>query len=64
MRAISFSSHFPHERVLSSVIPHPVKLGSVYIVMSGSGMLRGANNSNTFTHQKISFLDSTFNVYI
>ena len=41
MSVISFSFHLPPESVLQSVIPHTVKLASVYIVMSGSGMLKG-----------------------
>ena len=48
MWVISFSSHLPPEGVLPSVIPHSVKLASVYIVMSGSGMLRGAKDSNIY----------------
>ena len=57
MRVISFSSHLPPEGVLPSVIPHPVKLVSVYIVMPGLTMLRRAKDSNTlFIHQQISWI--------
>ena len=46
MWVISFSSHLPPEGILPSLIPHPLMLASVYIVMSGTGMLRGAKDSN------------------